>query len=68
MMWTAPSYVRSDDPNALRDPQWDGARKVHDWRNHVGEHTKALWNSFTDEQRLAIAADAADDATAEEWD
>jgi hypothetical protein len=61
-------YRRSGDVSDLRDPQWGHAAYVHDWRNHVGERTQALWHTFTDEQRLAIAADAEDEASAEEWE
>jgi predicted metal-dependent enzyme (double-stranded beta helix superfamily) len=61
-------YVSPTDANAIRDPQWDRAGWVHDWRNHVGERTQAIWSTFTDEQRLALAADAAEDAGNESWE
>jgi hypothetical protein len=47
---------------------WTAGGRVHNWRNHVGERTKAIWNSLTNEQKLAIAADAYDEASAEHWD
>jgi hypothetical protein len=50
------------------DPKWHEAGKVHDWRNHVGERTKEIWNTLTDAQKLAIAADANESASYEEWD
>lgn len=62
------SYVPHDDAEALRNPQWETVGRVHDWRNHVGENTKAIWASFSDEQRLAIAADADYSAGMEPWD
>ncbi len=52
----------------LQDPQFDRAGKVHDWRNHVGERTQAMWSTFSYTQRSAIALDAEDRAAAEEWD
>lgn len=52
----------------LRDPLWDKASKVHDWRNHVGECTRSVWMTFTDRQRLAIAEDAQARADMENWD
>lgn len=52
----------------LKDPAWDRADKVHDWRNHVGEKTRRMWDTFSDIQRLALAADADERAQAEDWD
>lgn len=49
-------------------PEFDGATRIHDWRNHVGERTQKLWDTFSHEQRLAIAMDAEDAASNEEWD
>lgn len=54
--------------DAVADPQWDSADKCHDWRHHVGHETAAIWDTFTTEQRLAIAADAQKRANDEEWD
>ena len=52
----------------IDNPKWEEAGKVHDWRNYVGERTKAIWHTFTQEQRRAIALDADDSASNEEWD
>lgn len=49
-------------------PDWTRARKVHDWRNHVGENTKKVWATLTAEQRTAVALDADEAASAEHWD
>ena len=57
------------DPTQLDDPNWEEARYgVHDWRNHVGEETRAIWNTFNRAQRLAIATDADWQASNEEWE
>ncbi len=61
-------YVSKEDAIAGADPRFDAPSKVHDWRNHVGERTKALWETFTREQRAAIINDADDSAGAEHWD
>jgi hypothetical protein len=50
------------------DPQWDQAGRVHDWRNHVGEQTKAIWHTFNAIQKKAIAEDADERASREHWD
>ncbi len=50
------------------NPQWDKATKVHDWRNHVSENVKALWETFTEEQKYALVEQADDQASNEHWD
>jgi hypothetical protein len=52
----------------LANVDWDTGGHVHNWRNHVGACVKALWLTFTPEQRRAIAQDAEEDAGREEWD
>lgn len=60
------SWIRDQ---ALLNPQpWDEGSRVHNWRSHVGERVQALWDTFTDEQRIAIAGDADDKAGAENWE
>ena len=39
------------------DIQWD-ASGTWNWRDYIGEHTKAVWGTFTDEQKIALAMDA----------
>lgn len=60
-----PPYVIEQ---ALRDPMDFAAGRVHDWRNHVGDRVVAAWDSFTPEQKVAIAGDADDRASAEHWE
>ena len=47
---------------------WKKDGKVHNWRNYVGKRTRALWDTLTPEQKIAIAADADARASKEEWD
>lgn len=49
-------------------PDWSLAGRVHDWRNHVGEHTKTIWRELTQRQRIALALDADELAGREEWE
>ena len=60
-----PKYVFSDDPE---DPKWEGASRVHDWRNHVSEAVRAIWHTFTPEQRRVLKDDADDRALDERWE
>lgn len=41
---------------------------VHDWRTWIGPRTAALWPSFPEDVRMALAADAQEMADREEWD
>lgn len=52
----------------LSHPDWANADKVHDWRNHVPEAVRAIWETFTPEQREALVSWAEELASAEEWD
>lgn len=49
------------------DPRWNEAARAHDWRNHVGAGARALWVTFTPEQRLELARDAEELAREEVW-
>lgn len=49
-------------------PDWNEGGRVHNWRRHVGAHTREIWSTLTPAQRLAIALDADEEASAEEWD
>lgn len=72
MHWLA--HVRMNTPATTRlpidwrDPDWDKAVRVHDWRNHIADIVRAMWHSFTDEQKQALAISAERIADAEEWD
>lgn len=57
------SSITQDDP-----PRWDEAGRVHDWRNYIGDRTRALWHTFTPEQRFALMNDAHEQSLYEEWE
>lgn len=47
------------------NPEWDknrGRDWSWDWRDYVGDRTRAIWHTFTDEQKEAIALDAHDES------
>jgi hypothetical protein len=50
------------------DPKWDETGRVHDWRNYITEKLIALWPTFTDEQKIAIAEMAELQANSENWE
>lgn len=52
----------------LNNPMFEAARDVHDWRNYVGAYVQQIWKALDSEQRAAIALDADERASREEWD
>jgi hypothetical protein len=50
------------------NPKWDKAGRVHDWRNYVSENVRALWHTFTEEQKYALVEQADNQASYEDWD
>jgi hypothetical protein len=57
-----------DLPNDWNAPIWKDARKVHEWKNYISEEMRALWGTFTDAQKQAIAQNAKRIASQEHWD
>jgi hypothetical protein len=43
-------------------------KRIHDWRNYVGEKVAALWAQLPLDVRLAIMIDAQTMADKEDWD
>jgi len=52
----------------LENPDFDAAGYIHDWRNYVGERVQSIWHLLDYETRAAIALDADERATNEEWE
>ena len=57
-----------DTPCDFERPEWDKAGKVHDWRNYISEEVQVLWLALSLEVRAALARQAEDVASNEEWD
>jgi hypothetical protein len=53
------------DWQAFDEWQW---KHVHDWRRYVGEDVRRIWDTFSDEQKEAIAKNAQEVANKEDWD
>jgi hypothetical protein len=49
-------------------PDWEAAGRVCDWRNYVNDRLRTIWDTFTLEQKQAIAENANEIALREEWD
>lgn len=50
------------------NPDWQNTRRVHDWRNYINDKLRAIWHTFTDDQKQVIAENADEQADAEQWD
>lgn len=55
-------------PIDWNEPEWENARKCHDWKNHVTAEVQSMWATFTEAQQVALARQAQDAADSEEWD
>lgn len=62
--WVYPSPPPSD----YQHPDWTQQDRVHNWRNYISERLQAMWDTFTDEQKAAIAEGAQEAADREDWD
>jgi hypothetical protein len=59
-----------DPDEKYLNPDWvlTGHKHVHEWRCYVTDEVKAMWPSFTPEQRAAIGRMAQAAADQEHWD
>lgn len=55
-------------PDDYYSPDWQSGGRVHEWKNYISEELQAMWVTFTDAQRAAIARSAQINASAEDWD
>lgn len=61
-------WVYPNIPSDYQNPDWTQQNRVHNWRNYIIERLQAMWDTFTDEQKAAIAESAQEAADREEWD
>jgi hypothetical protein len=59
-------------PEDYREPEFERfdaqEKHVHEWLSYISPALRALWPSFTHEQKAAIAANAERLASNEHWD
>lgn len=55
-------------PSDWESPDWQSLSVVHEWKRYVSDRVRELWHSFTDEQKIALAQQADEIASKEEWD
>ncbi len=57
-----------ETPGDWKSPNWDECDRIHDWKNYISDKMRAIWDTFTDEQKQAIAESAQGAANSEQWD
>ena len=55
-------------PTDWAAPDWGNAGRVHEWKHYIREEVQAMWETFTDMQKQALARQAENNASNEEWD
>ena len=58
----------TDTPRDWESPDWNDTNRVHNWKNHITSEIKAMWGSFTDAQKKALARQAEACSAAEDWE
>ena len=48
-------------------PKWSDSR-IHNWHNHVPDHLADLWETLSDDARVAVYVLAKIQSDNEEWD
>jgi hypothetical protein len=59
---------RHRDIGLQDDPQFNKARKRHDWRNYIPDDVRSLWKEMSVEARVISFFVAEKRANAENWD
>ena len=54
-------------PTDYLSPNWASYEMAHCWRNHVSDRIRVMWDTFTADQKAAIALSAAELAYAKVW-
>jgi hypothetical protein len=50
----------SPEHATLNPVDWSTSGSAPDWRSGIGERTRQLWNTFSDDLKIALAKDAHD--------
>lgn len=50
------------------DPEFNKARKMHDWRNYIPDEVRAVWKELSVETRVMLFLTAERQANFENWD
>lgn len=54
--------------NDYLNPDWSVGGNVHNWKNHIMDEVRDIWDTFTDIQKLALYKQAEEQASNEEWE
>lgn len=69
MLMDREEFKRATEEADLLNPIWNEYRRGPHWTRYIGERVRGMWDTFTDEQRKAIADDSYDfDSADARWD
>jgi len=54
--------------NAVRNPKWEHAGSVHDWRNYIPDAVRQQWDALSRSAACIAVVMAENEAGKEEWD
>lgn len=57
-----------DSKELALNPNWRNTHKVHDWRNYISEEVRNMWETFNEQQKIALMNQANQQAECEDWD
>jgi hypothetical protein len=55
-------------PSDAIQPDWSQFIKVQNWKNYIDDEVRAMWDTFTDVQKQALARQAQSQADREDWE
>lgn len=59
---------KASPPSDYVNPRWENRLRVHEWKNYISKEVGLMWETFSLEQKAAIARQADEVAGEEEWD
>ena len=63
-LWPDPTDVALDDPHA---EEWAAGGFNQNWQIYIGERTRKVWKGLSREVKQALASDADEFASREDW-
>lgn len=61
-------FLKSITLTFADNPEWENARRTHDWRNHVPYQIKEIWSSLSKETKIIVHLITSIQANNEEWE
>lgn len=62
------SELLRNTPCDWENPKWNKLSKCYEWKRYIAAEVQGIWDTFTNEQKQALARMADARADREEWD